>query len=126
MNLSLTDSPAFLHARLSGEFSLEEAERTFLEILQAVERRDSTRVLVDGRGVTGKPTIAERFYYGEFVARSVIKLCRKTKRPLPKFSYVLLEPVLDKHRLGETVAVNRGMNLKTFTDFDDAAKWLTA
>jgi hypothetical protein len=32
--------------------------------------------------------------------------------------------VLDPKRLGETVAVNRGMNIKVFDNPEDARRWL--
>ena len=54
-----------------GEFSLEEAKRTFLEMLEAVARHKVRKVLFDGRGLAGEPKTMERFYYGEFVARAV-------------------------------------------------------
>jgi hypothetical protein len=124
MDLSTNNSSDLLYASLSGEFSLDEAKRTFLQILEGVERFEVKKVLVDGRAITGHPTTMERFYYGEFVAHAVIDLCMKRNRTVPKFSYVLLKPVLDGQRLGETVALNRGMNVKTFDDLDDALKWL--
>jgi hypothetical protein len=34
------------------------------------------------------------------------------------------EPQIDKDRFGETVAVNRGLNIKAFTNWSDAIKWL--
>jgi hypothetical protein len=45
----------------TGEFSLQEAKRNFLEILGAVARHQATKVLLDGRTVKGKPEDMERF-----------------------------------------------------------------
>jgi hypothetical protein len=42
----------------------------------------------------------------------------------PAFAYVLKEPVLDPQRFGQTVAVNRGMNVKTFDNVEQARTWL--
>ncbi len=110
----------FLHVTVTGEFSLKEAKQTFLEILEAVAANHSTRVLFDGRGITGEPTTIHRFYYGVFAAEETIRLVRG----IPRFAYVLEEPVLDSQRIGETVALNRGMKVKTFTDYDAALNWL--
>jgi hypothetical protein len=107
-----------------GEFSLEEAKRTFLEMLDALARHDVKKVLFDGRGITGKPALIERFYYGEFVAQAVNKFADRGVPRGTKFAYVLKEPVLDKKRFGETVAVNRGMVVKTFDNMEGALKWL--
>ena len=124
LTLSNRADSGFLHATLSGEFSLAEAKRTFLEILESVELNKAKKVLVDGRTINGKPTTMERFYYGEFVANAVAELRQRVELDLPIFSYVLTEPVLDPRRYGETVAVNRGMFVKTFDNLDDALEWL--
>ena len=44
--------------------------------------------------------------------------------PAIQFAYVLKEPVLDPERFGKTVAVNRGMLVKTFDNLEDALGWL--
>ena len=124
LTLSNRADRGFLHATLSGEFSLAEAKRTFLQILESVELNKAKKVLVDGRTINGKPTTMERFYYGEFVANAVAELRQRVELDLPIFSYVLLEPVLDPNRYGETVALNRGMFVKTFDNLDDALEWL--
>ena len=82
----------------SGEFSLEDAKQAFLEMLEAVAQHKAEKILFDAREVKGRPEDLERFYYGEFAAR-------------------------ETHR--ETVAVNRGMNVKTFETPEDAIEWLT-
>lgn len=123
MNLSLHPSGDVLFAYLSGEFSLVEAERTFQQVLEAMEQNNVAKVLLDGRQVTGELTACERFYYGAFVADAVLNK-RLAGMPAPRFSYVLRSPVIDPQRLGETVAINRGMNVKAFDDLDEALNWL--
>jgi hypothetical protein len=114
----------FLNVAAMGEFSLQEAERTFLEMLEAVARYKVEKVLFDGRRLTGAPDTMERFYYGEFAADSVFKFRDRGVNPATKFAYVLKEPVLDPRRFGETVAVNRGMHVKAFDNLEDAVGWL--
>jgi len=125
MDVSIENSSDFLTARLTGVFSLVDAERTFLRILGAIAQHDASKVLVDGRAIEGQPRTVERFYYGQFVANAVTEFCSRQKRARPKFSYVLVKPVLDGDRFGNTVAVHRGMNVKTFDNIDTAVKWLT-
>lgn len=107
-----------------GEFSLEEAKRTFLELLEAVARHQVKKVLFDGRRLTGDPDTLERFYYGKFAADAVLQFKDRGVSPATQFAYVLKEPVLDPQRFGETVAVNRGMLVKTFDNLEDALGWL--
>ena len=122
--LAIRADEGLLYATLSGEFSLEEAQRTFLQILSSLEQHKLPKVVVDGRPVTGEPSPAERYLYGEFVANEVSKQCTRMKWNHPQFAYVLIPPVGDPQRLGENAAVNRGMFVKTFENLDDALKWL--
>jgi hypothetical protein len=73
-----------------GEFSLQEAERTFLEMLEAVARYKVEKVFFDGRELTGDPKTMERFLYGEFAAESVFKF-RDRGVLLPQNSPMFLE-----------------------------------
>ena len=108
----------------SGEFSLEDAKQAFLEMLKAVGQHKVEKILLDARNVMGKPGDLERFYYGEFAARESHRMVVEHKI-VPRFAYVIHEPLRDPTRLGETVAVNRGMNVKTFETQEDALEWLT-
>ncbi|MFL6235843.1 MAG: hypothetical protein ACJ76N_22120 [Thermoanaerobaculia bacterium] len=124
MILETRAEPGFLHAEVVGNFSLEEAKRTFQELLEAVARHGVKKVLFDGRKLIGNPTTMERFYYGEFVANSVTRLGDRGVSPATQFAYVLTEPILDPRRFGESVAVNRGMFVKAFDNLEDALGWL--
>jgi len=110
-----------LYSTLSGEFRLADSLSAFLQLVGTIKERQSSKVLVDGRRVCGEPITIERFLYGEFAAEAVKELGIGV---VPMFAYVLHEPVLDPMRLGETVALNRGMNVKVFDDYELAIAWL--
>jgi len=113
-----------LNVVVTGEFSLEEAKRTFPEMLEAIALHKSKKVLFDGRKLIGNPETMERFYYGQFAAHKVA-LSEKSGAPAAiQFAYVLKEPIRDPGKFGETVAVNRGMNVKTFDSPEEAFRWL--
>jgi hypothetical protein len=116
---------SWLHAVVSGEFSLPGAKRMFLDILAAMALHQTTKLLFDGRAMTGDLSTMERFLYGAFVAHAV-DTHRRTHGTFPalQFAYVLHEPVLDPKRFGETVAVNRGMWVHVFDNPEDACVWL--
>jgi hypothetical protein len=92
-------------------------------MLGAVAQYQAQKVLFDGRNVTGKPREFERFLYGDFAAKETIKLVNDCGI-VPRFAYVLHQPLRDPQRYGETVAVNRGMIVKTFETREEAFKWL--
>ena len=125
MTLQTIPQGDVLHVAAGGSFSLSEAKRTFLDILNVIEELRLSKVLLDGRQITGNPAIIERFYYGEFIADEVSKLIdRGWNGAPPQFAYILREPILDPLRLGETVAINRGVHLKAFDNRDEAIVWL--
>jgi hypothetical protein len=113
----------FLSVDASGDFSLEDAKLAFLEMLGAVVQYKAEKILLDGRNVNGNPRDIERFYYGEFAARETRNIVVEHKI-VPRFAYVLHEPLRDPARLGETVAMNRGMVIKVFENPEDATEWL--
>ena len=115
-----------LYVEVKGSFSLEEAQQNFTAILEDVREHGTEKILIDGREVSGEPATIERFYYGEFVASAVKDLVDAGwDRRHPQFAYVMREPILDPLRLGETVAVNRGMNVKVFENHYEAVEWLS-
>lgn len=124
ITLNFRADEELLYVTYSGDFSLAEAKKLFLETLEAVEKYKAQKILVDGRTITGEIRHMERFFYGEFVAAEVSKLRSRSDSPLPQFAYVLLPPILDPRRFGETVAVNRGMPVKTFDNLNDALEWI--
>jgi hypothetical protein len=108
----------------TGEYtSLDKAKQLFLEMLEAVAQHQAKNVLLDGRTLEGKPRDFERFLYGEFAAKETLRLV-KEHGIVPRFAYVLHEPLRDPGKFGETVAVNRGMNIKVFENLEDAFEWL--
>ena len=110
---------------LKGRFSLREAKRTFIETLKAVAFHKSKKVLIDGRTIVGEPEVIDRFYYGDFAAEMIMSYEDRGVSAGTPFAYVLVEPVLDPQRFGETVAVNRFMNVKAFDNPEEAMKWLS-
>ena len=126
MSMSLEIDAESEHLRIgaTGKFSLVEAKRTFLELLEAVARHKVRKVLFDGRKLTGEPGTMERFYYGEFAAKAVWEFADRGVSPATQFAYVLEKPVLDPQKFGQIVAKNRGMSVEAFEHLDDALGWL--
>lgn len=125
MHFDMKIASGFLEVTTAGEFSLKEATRTFREILDAVARHSVAKVLFDGRKIRGEPATLDRFLYGEFAAEAVVRhILEHSGAGAPQFAYVLEEPVLDRRKFGETVAVNRGMWVRSFDNLEEARAWL--
>ena len=114
-----------LTAVFIGEFELGPAQSQFIELLDDTISTGAIKVLIDGRQMTGNPTDFERFLYGSFVASATLDVLLRHNMRL-KFAYVIHEPLRDPNRLGEAVAVNGGMDVKTFEDKNEAVGWLNA
>jgi hypothetical protein len=118
------DGTEILGMKLTGEFDLDEAQNFFLKLLEILKRETADKVLVDGTAITGAPEMFQRFLYGAFAAMAVSDFNQDPSGRMLKFAYALQPPVLDPGRLGETVALNRGMNVKTFETVQEARDWL--
>jgi hypothetical protein len=113
-----------LRVTLEGEFSLHEAETQFIDTLDGVAKYQATKVLIDGRAITGEIDAVQRYLYGSFVAEAVGTIKQRGLAQAPQFAYVLLQPILDLARLGQIVALNRGMNVRAFDNMSAAERWL--
>ena len=110
----------YLYVRLSGAFSAVETMTFYLEAKKEADLRKNSRVLIDCLQVTGSPSTAERYQLGALVAqemRDSVSWRRAT-------AVVATEPLLDKGRLIELVATNRGAKFKAFDRISDALRWL--
>ena len=125
MTVNISPRPENLHVVVTGEFELEDAKRTLLEVLDSVQKLGLGKVLFDGRDLVGEPLLIERFYYGQFAADQIKNLMEHGwEGSPPQLAYVLEEPVLDWLRFGEMVMRNRGINARAFDNTDEAVAWL--
>jgi hypothetical protein len=123
MALQMSAESGVLHVNATGKFSLKEAKRTFIEMIREAVQHKVKKILIDGRDIDGRPEFIERFYFGQFAALTVISHYIERSRT-PTFAYVLREPMLDPERFGETVMVNRGMQVRAFDNVAEARTWL--
>lgn len=77
------------------------------------------RVLIDVRDVSGVTPVSERYPYGIHIAKLQAEF--PTAR---RVAVVGSPPLIDGRRLVDAVARNRGANIRTFLDFDEAVEWL--
>ena len=117
----------YLHVKVTGAFggaSIDEACRSFSKILEAVSTYNATKVLVNCFHLKGDPSTLDYYFYGQFIANELIRYRIKGRQLWPQLAYVYQEPSIDKEHFGEMVATNRGANLKSFGNMEDAFHWL--
>jgi hypothetical protein len=124
MEIRIQPRDEYLYVHLSGTLELVEAKRVSAEFLDASIESGLSNILVDARHVQGYWTTMERFEYASFmVAKNLERLQAKNLKNL-RIAYVGSEPILDPERFAETVAVNRGVNIRAMTDIEEALEWL--
>lgn len=65
-----------------------------------------------------------RFSYADFAAEELHAFSSRGTLSGIRLAYVGKVPVIDPSRFGETVAGNRGVDVKVFDSVDDALRWL--
>jgi len=107
----------YIYLRCNGTFEQSAAIELFGNAIQTAVQEGRKAVLIDARELEGEPpTTMERYELGaslaEFNSRGILIVV------------VGKEPIIDPSRFGETVAVNRGVRGRAFTDIDEAITWL--
>jgi hypothetical protein len=102
--------------RHEGKFTIEEFEESTVSAKKLLDEHRWNRLLVDLRGVTNRVLIADVFYIIEF---------DKKIFPLVRIGVVFPPGREEDGRFADTVAENRSVKLKSFTDCQQAAAWLT-
>ncbi|MGL2966320.1 STAS/SEC14 domain-containing protein [Flavobacterium sp. XGLA_31] len=124
LNFTVTVSiePTFLWIKAIGPYSLSNIEKLFQTAVDQTLILQKNKILIDVNGVTGTIPLMERFYFAESISVYI------TETALGKISRVAVlgqEPIIDQDRFGETVAVNRGINAKVFTNRVEALAWIS-
>ena len=124
LTLDLDSRKHYLRATVSGAYSLRKAQDVLDDAVKAALAIGQTRLLIDASGVTGAPTQDERYMLGLFMAAEQRILASKTPPIEVQVAVYGRQPLIDPERFGETVAVNRGANVKVSERMDEALAWL--
>lgn len=116
-DLTISDRSDFLLTEFFGEFSIEAGKRCIDAMKEASQKSQHPKVLLDCRKMTGSMPIMARYEVAVYAetAREVISKIALVNRP----------EVILSDGFVENVAVNRGVGVKIFTDFDEAVRWLS-
>jgi hypothetical protein len=124
MDVDIQQEEGFLNVRVTGRFSLEEANNGLIRMFEAVARHGTTRVLVDCRELQGSITTMENFDHASFGAEMIDEFSQRGVSKATRFAYVTVGAFSDPDKFAENVAVNRGLDVRTFDNIDDALRWL--
>jgi hypothetical protein len=117
MDFSYVDERRFVWARISGPWTIDEICYKPEPILAECLTRKQDLLLIDLVGLASQPiTTLDRFRLGS----SIISFSGK----LQKVACVASTGFIDPEKFGETVARNRGVNIRVFDDMAAAQRWL--
>lgn len=114
----------YLEVKIEGLFDLPSSHSVTDAILGSIEKYQAAKVLVDFRGITGDVEPLERFHYAENFAVKYLELLLAGRIKHPRLAFLGHSPQFDPHRFDETVAVNRGVPLRSTDDPREAWDWL--
>jgi len=116
MHFEFQREPNLLVVVTAGPRTPPAERREFFAAVAAEARRIGvSRVLVDSRNSASGLSTMDRYQYGELIAEQLRGF---------RAAFLLGEELTDRERFGETVAVNRGGDIRVFTDVAAARAWL--
>ena len=118
-HLTIEEQPAYLHAMVTGTHTPENALRFLKEVREACTQRGYTAVLLE-MNLAG-PSLDSTSIFRIISQRSADAV------GLGKIAYVdatSRDP--ERMKFAETVAVNRGVNVRLFHDLAKAKAWMAA
>src|SRR6185295_2351805 len=117
-HLFIEEHPAYVHARATGDMTPENALRFLVEANGACTARGKRRLLLEF-GFTG-PSLNGGSIYDIITARS------SHAAVFERIAYVDVssERYSEHKRFAETIARNRGVNVRLFSSLEEARQWL--
>jgi len=113
----------YLHVALSGELELGMAQAKLSEMLVAAAGLRQAKMLIDCSRVTGNWTPDDRYAFGAYLAAEVQR--RSGQFPtLPRIAIYAVAPLMDPNRYTQTVANNRGAQVRASDSVQELLSWL--
>ncbi len=114
--VTVRDDLQVIQVTSCDDVTMEEFTKTLSSILKIRKDRGLTKVFVDGTAVTSYPSTFPVFEFGSQVAASLRGM---------RVAIVATPDKRDESSFFETVARNRGVNVRIFNSPDTALAWLT-
>ena len=113
----------YLYASLTGELTISDAQATIRALLGAAAREKQPRILVDCSRLSGSWSHDDRYAFGSFLAAEVLR--RAGEFPaFPRIAIYAVAPLMDPNRYTQTVATNRGAQVRASDSLQELLSWL--
>jgi hypothetical protein len=117
VNVKVISTKEFIRTTATGALDFAESKQAILDIASQIKIPGEYEVLIDTRGAEALLSITDLYELGKILA---------DHPSLRRSKIGLLGPMsgVDKGYFLETVAHNRGVRIRAFTDFEQAITWL--
>jgi hypothetical protein len=119
--VSMIPMASHLHVDMTGTVDIKSLHDCFREILKTAVQNKLKKVFIDFQCLKGDISNSDRFFLGEFLSNLIQKNIEYLQIRISAAGAV---PLITPERLGETVALNRGVNLHISTSVEEAMEWL--
>lgn len=116
LKIKILKRDPYLHAAISGEFNLADFKKVYQQVIDSSVRLNQPRVIFDTRSMSGEISTMERYEAAVWIAQN-------QKARVRMVFFVSLDQIYPD-KFAETVAINRGVQLKVTTDMEEAMQWL--
>jgi hypothetical protein len=116
VNVQIEETPDYLIAKATGTGSVDEAEGHFESLADECNRTNKNKLLLDFTGVSADVPLAVIYALGE--------LSRVFRQYKCKVASICRPENHNPNCFFETVAQNRWVDLRVFTNIEDAKEWL--
>ena len=123
LHFDLEPRVGYLYVALIGELELGAAEAKFSEMLVAAASLRQPKILIDCTRVAGEWTPDDRYAFGAYLAAEVQR--RSGQFPaFPRIAIHAVAPLMDPNRYTQTVANNRGAQVRASDSVQELLTWL--
>ena len=113
----------YLYVSVTGELTVADAENALLELLAVAARQGQPRILIDCSRLQAEWTADDRYAVGTFLAAQVERMAPQFPQT-PRVAIYAVAPLMDPNRYMQTVATNRGAQLRSSDSLQELLSWL--
>jgi hypothetical protein len=124
IELKTEPQPGYLRITFEGHFEPSLIDEVTSGVVENGVKHQSSKMLLDFRQVDGQMSTMDRYNVASIFAKKYLDQKLAGTIPSCRFAFVGNHPLVDPKKFGETVAINRGINIKVFTEMAEALAWL--
>ena len=113
----------YLYVSMHGELDVDSAQNALRNLLGIAARERQARILIDCTRLKGQWAPDERYAFGSFLAAEVQRLIGQFPEA-PRIAIHAVAPLMDPNRYTQTVATNRGAQVRSSDSLLELVSWL--